>query len=210
MEHALGPADESPDPPANSDIPEPDSMTPPSTAVPKKPRSKSVAKSAAARSTAKGGKGAKKVAAKKPATKKVATKKAAARKTLGTKAKAGRAAGRKVAPKARKAKPGKYAYFFGDGKAEGNASMREILGGKGANPAEMWNLGLPVPAGLDAITTLHLVLRAHGRRTPPDCRAEVEDALHEVERAMGKRFGDPERTRCSSRCAPARGCRCRA
>src|SRR4051812_28884887 len=72
----------------------------------------------------------------------------------------------KVAPKppaAEAAKAGKWVFTFGDGKAEGKASMRDLLGGKGANLAEMANLGLPVPPGFTIPTTVCTYFYAHDK-----------------------------------------------
>src|SRR5215467_6725185 len=85
--------------------------------------------------------------------------------------------------------PAKSVFFFGDGRAEGTKDMKAILGGKGANLAEMTNLGVPVPPGFTIACSLCIdYLR---ERTIPDAlRAEVEEALRRLERVTGKRFGD--------------------
>ncbi|MER3416077.1 MAG: pyruvate, phosphate dikinase [Gemmataceae bacterium] len=84
----------------------------------------------------------------------------------------------------------KYVYFFGAGKAEGRADMRELLGGKGANLAEMTNIGLPVPPGFTITTEVCTYYYAHGRTYPPELKEQVADALRRVEQIMGARFGD--------------------
>src|SRR6266849_3209987 len=84
----------------------------------------------------------------------------------------------------------KYVYFFGSGKAEGRTDMKELLGGKGANLAEMTNIGLPVPAGFTISTEVCTYFYAHGRQYPPELKAEVEATMKKVEEAMGNRFGD--------------------
>src|SRR6516162_6172893 len=84
----------------------------------------------------------------------------------------------------------KYVYFFGAGKAEGRADMKDLLGGKGANLAEMTNIGLPVPAGFTLTTEVCTYYYAHDRKYPPELRAEVEAALRKTEEVMGARFGD--------------------
>ena len=84
----------------------------------------------------------------------------------------------------------KYVYFFGDGKAEGSTEMRNLLGGKGANLAEMTNIGLPVPAGFTLSTDVCTYFYAHGRQYPPELKAQVEEALKKVEAVMGAKFGD--------------------
>src|SRR5215831_12878760 len=84
----------------------------------------------------------------------------------------------------------KYVYFFGAGKAEGKADMKNLLGGKGANLAEMTNIGLPVPAGFTLTTEVCNYYYAHGRQYPPELKAQTEDALKKTEQVMGARFGD--------------------
>jgi pyruvate, orthophosphate dikinase len=86
----------------------------------------------------------------------------------------------------------KYVYFFGGGKADGRADMKDLLGGKGANLAEMTNIGLPVPAGFTITTEVCNYYYANNRTYPPELRAEVEAALKKTEQAMGARFGDPK------------------
>jgi len=85
----------------------------------------------------------------------------------------------------------KYVYLFGTKKSEGNASMRNLLGGKGANLAEMARLGLPVPAGF-TITTEVCTYYTHRESYPRELKAQLEKALREVERTMDARFGDPK------------------
>ncbi len=84
----------------------------------------------------------------------------------------------------------KWVYSFGDGKAEGRADMKNLLGGKGANLAEMSNLGLPVPAGFTITTELCTYFYANGKSYPNDLKAQVDTALAEIERRIGARFGD--------------------
>ncbi|MGL1747209.1 PEP/pyruvate-binding domain-containing protein, partial [Vibrio parahaemolyticus] len=72
------------------------------------------------------------------------------------------------------------------------ADMKELLGGKGANLAEMTNIGLPVPAGFTLTTEVCTYYYANGRQYPPELRAEVEAALAKTEAAMGAKFGDPK------------------
>jgi len=85
----------------------------------------------------------------------------------------------------------KWVYTFGDGKAEGGADMRDLLGGKGANLAEMANLGLPVPPGFTITTEVCTYFYQHGKSYPADLKQEVEAALGFVAKVVGKRFGDP-------------------
>jgi pyruvate,orthophosphate dikinase len=87
----------------------------------------------------------------------------------------------------------KWVYSFGAGKAEGTAEMVELLGGKGANLAEMAQLGLAVPPGFTVTTEICSHYYQHDRRYPDDLKAEVEAALHRVEDEVGSAFGDPER-----------------
>src|SRR6266478_6034195 len=84
----------------------------------------------------------------------------------------------------------KYVYFFGSGKAEGRADMKELLGGKGANLAEMTNIGLPVPAGFTLTTEVCTYFYAHGRKYPPELKEQVLEALRKVEASLGTKFGD--------------------
>jgi pyruvate,orthophosphate dikinase len=84
----------------------------------------------------------------------------------------------------------KWVYSFGDGRAEGAASMRDLLGGKGANLAEMSNLGLPVPPGFTVTTEVCTAFYANDRQYPEGLAGQVEDALAAVGAAVGARFGD--------------------
>ena len=87
----------------------------------------------------------------------------------------------------------KWVYGFGDGAAEGRAGDKNLLGGKGANLAEMSSLGLPVPPGFTITTEACNHFYANGKSYPAAMAAEVEAALAEVGRLTGRRFGDPER-----------------
>jgi len=87
----------------------------------------------------------------------------------------------------------KRVYFFGNGKAEGSAKMKELLGGKGANLAEMTNLGVPVPPGFTIATTVcDEYYRAKGK-WPAGLEAEVKKNIAKLEKAMGAKFGDHDR-----------------
>jgi pyruvate,orthophosphate dikinase len=90
------------------------------------------------------------------------------------------------------AKSGKWVFTFGDGKAEGKADMRDLLGGKGANLAEMANLGLPVPPGFTIPTSVCTYFYAHDKTYPAALKAQVEKAMDHVGRLTGKAFGDPK------------------
>jgi pyruvate,orthophosphate dikinase len=85
----------------------------------------------------------------------------------------------------------KNVYFFGAGKAEGKAEMKNLLGGKGANLAEMCNLGIPVPAGFTITTEMCTVYYENKRKLPAELTKEVNAAMAKVEKIMGKKFGDP-------------------
>ncbi|WP_181699196.1 pyruvate, phosphate dikinase [Chthonobacter albigriseus] len=87
----------------------------------------------------------------------------------------------------------KWVYTFGDGRAEGSAAMKELLGGKGANLAEMANLGLPVPPGFTITTEVCTWFYAHERTYPVELSLEVDEALRSVGRKTGRVFGDAER-----------------
>ena len=86
----------------------------------------------------------------------------------------------------------KYVYFFGAGKADGSAEMKDLLGGKGANLAEMTNLGIPVPAGFTITTEVCTYFQDKGGKYPPGLKKEVSAALSRVEEIMGAKFGDAE------------------
>lgn len=86
----------------------------------------------------------------------------------------------------------KYVYFFGENKAEGNAGMKELLGGKGANLAEMTNLGVPVPPGFTISTEVCEYYYKHNKTYPEELKKQVEENLKKVEKAMGAEFGSAE------------------
>ncbi|MHC2020935.1 pyruvate, phosphate dikinase [Methylobacterium sp. CM6247] len=86
----------------------------------------------------------------------------------------------------------KWVYSFGDGKAEGQSSMRNLLGGKGANLAEMSNLGLPVPPGFTITTEVCTWYYDNDRQYPAELKAEVQAALDAVGALTGRGFGDPK------------------
>src|SRR5438132_7297756 len=85
----------------------------------------------------------------------------------------------------------RWIYLFGGGKAEGNASMRSLLGGKGAGLAEMTSAGLPVPPGFTITTEACNAYLAADRRFPEGLWDQVLEGLRTVEQATGKRLGDP-------------------
>jgi pyruvate,orthophosphate dikinase len=86
----------------------------------------------------------------------------------------------------------KMVYFFGGGKGEGNAGMKNLLGGKGANLAEMAKLGVPVPPGFTITTDVCVYFYQNKRKYPAGLKEEVAKALAKVEKVMGKKFGDAE------------------
>jgi pyruvate,orthophosphate dikinase len=89
----------------------------------------------------------------------------------------------------------KYVYSFGGGKADGNESMKNLLGGKGANLAEMAGnkkLLLPVPPGFTCTTEVCTYYYQNKKKYPKELKAQVEKALERVEKLMGRKFGDPE------------------
>lgn len=83
-----------------------------------------------------------------------------------------------------------YVYFFGNGKAEGDAKMKTALGGKGANLAEMTNLGIPVPPGFTISTEVCRLYYENGKKYPDGLREEVSANLVKLEKLMGKKLGD--------------------
>ncbi|MBS1261046.1 MAG: Pyruvate, phosphate dikinase [Calditrichaeota bacterium] len=86
----------------------------------------------------------------------------------------------------------KYVYFFGEGDAEGNAGMKVLLGGKGANLAEMTNLGIPVPPGFTITTEMCNEYFESGGELTAELQSQVKEALARVERIIGRRFGDAD------------------
>src|SRR3989344_5821060 len=86
----------------------------------------------------------------------------------------------------------KYVYFFGDGKAEGTKDQRSLLGGKGANLAEMTNLGVPVPPGFTISTVACKEFYTLGEKWPSGLLEEIQENLKQLESATGKEFGSKE------------------
>ncbi len=86
--------------------------------------------------------------------------------------------------------PIQWVYAFGDGKADGAASMKNLLGGKGANLAEMSSIGIPVPPGYTISTDVCTYFYDNEKSYPEDLKNQVEDALAKVETATGRKFGD--------------------
>ena len=96
-----------------------------------------------------------------------------------------------TSPKATSSK-GQWVYAFGGGKAAGRATMKNLLGGKGAGLAEMAQLGLPVPPGFTITTEVCTYFYDHGKTYPKDLKAQVEAGLNNIGRITGKKFGDGE------------------
>ena len=86
----------------------------------------------------------------------------------------------------------KYVYFFAANHSEGKAEMKNLLGGKGANLAEMCNIGVPVPPGFTLSTEVCTAYYDNNRNYPEGLKAEVEAAIAKTEEVLGKKFGDPE------------------
>jgi pyruvate, orthophosphate dikinase len=84
----------------------------------------------------------------------------------------------------------KYVYYFGEGTAEGNAKMKDVLGGKGAGLAEMTNIGVPVPPGFTISTAVCTYFYDHDKSYPPELKKQVAENLSRVETSVGRKFGD--------------------
>ncbi len=111
------------------------------------------------------------------------------KKTNKAKVPAGKPSGGSTGAKSKKTK---YVYYFGDGKADGNGGMKPLLGGKGANLAEMTRIGLPVPPGFTITTEVCTYFYEHGRKYPVELNAQVEAAVTAIEKSLGKKLGDLE------------------
>ena len=129
-------------------------------------------------------------------TRKKSSTKATGRKNPRTsKAKAKKSAAKKASAKtsAVKASSQRKVFFYGGGRADGHAGMKEILGGKGANLAEMTSIGIPVPPGFTISTEVCAEFNRRGKKLPVAVKADVLTALANVEQLMELRFGDPEK-----------------
>ena len=118
-------------------------------------------------------------------------------KTPKKKSVAAKPAAKSAAKPAAKAKPTaksgtKFVYTWGDGKADGDGTMKALLGGKGANLAEMTRIGLPVPPGFTVTTEVCTYYYANKRTYPSSLRSQMEDGVRNMERVMGCKFGDAE------------------
>ncbi len=87
-------------------------------------------------------------------------------------------------------KSSKFVYFFGNGKAEGTGTMKDVLGGKGAGLAEMTNAGVPVPPGFTITTETCRIYYEAGKKVPASIDKEMQTHLARLEKALGKKFGD--------------------
>src|ERR1700676_3021629 len=93
----------------------------------------------------------------------------------------------------RRVKTPRFVYYFGDGRAGGAGNMKPLLGGKGANLAEMTRIGLPVPPGFTITTEVCTYYYAHNRAYPASLQAEIEKRVANMERIMGTKFGDTKK-----------------
>ncbi|MDQ3625853.1 MAG: pyruvate, phosphate dikinase, partial [Verrucomicrobiota bacterium] len=116
---------------------------------------------------------------------KTTSSKAASRKNAPAKS-----ATRRPSKSAAKSKAPKYVYNWGNNQADGDGSMKPLLGGKGANLAEMTRIGLPVPPGFTITTEVCTYYYAHKKQYPPTLQTEMEKGLANMERIMGTKFGD--------------------
>ncbi len=99
-------------------------------------------------------------------------------------------AAKKAAAVKSSAKRGKYVYTWGAGKADGDGSMKALLGGKGANLAEMTRIGLPVPPGFTITTEVCTYFYAHKKTYPTELQGQMEAGVRNMEKIMGYKFGD--------------------
>ncbi|HXH23542.1 MAG TPA: pyruvate, phosphate dikinase [Dehalococcoidia bacterium] len=98
-----------------------------------------------------------------------------------------------TSPEQARTKDGKFVYLFGGGKADGNADMKDLLGGKGAGLAEMTNIGIPVPPGFTITTEVCTEFYKNNRQYPAGLEEQVREGVAFVENLLGRKFGDPER-----------------
>jgi pyruvate, orthophosphate dikinase len=99
----------------------------------------------------------------------------------------------KARAKAKKSKTPKYVYYFGGSRADGTGKMKPLLGGKGANLAEMTRIGLPVPPGFTITTEVCSYYYAHNRTYPASLQAEIDKGVANMERIMGTKLGDTKK-----------------
>ncbi|NCX98934.1 MAG: pyruvate, phosphate dikinase, partial [Planctomycetia bacterium] len=89
-------------------------------------------------------------------------------------------------------KGGRLIYSFGEKKCDGDGTMKSLLGGKGANLAQMTKIGLPVPPGFTITTAVCIDYYKHGKKFPKGLEEAVHAAMKLIEKETGKKFGDPE------------------
>ena len=104
----------------------------------------------------------------------------------------------------------KYVYFFGGGKAEGRADMKDLLGGKGANLAEMTNIGLPVPAGFTLTTEVCTYYYAHDQHVSARAEGRGRGRPAQDRRGHGRQVRRPQEPAAASPAAPAPASACPA
>src|SRR5438876_9551207 len=90
-------------------------------------------------------------------------------------------------------KTSKYVYLFGNGKADGDGSMKALLGGKGANLAEMSRIGLPVPPGFTITTEVCTYYYDHKKTYPKDLQVRIDGGIAYIEKIMGTKFGNKKK-----------------
>src|SRR6266849_9509116 len=99
---------------------------------------------------------------------------------------------KKATGRAKTSKAKKYVYFFGNGKADGNRNMKDLLGGKGSGLAEMTNAGLPVPPGFTISTEVCNIYYKEKAKIPAAIDREIEENLRKLEKAAGATLGSTE------------------
>jgi pyruvate,orthophosphate dikinase len=150
---------------------------------------KKTARRSAKKTSSKAAKSVKKKAAKKKSSKKRTSNASSTSSTATRKSTASASARRRSKSSATQRR----VFFFGAGNADGRAGMKEILGGKGANLAEMTSIGIPVPPGFTISTDVCAEFNQRGQSLPLEVKADVLTALANVEKLMGLRFGDAEK-----------------
>ena len=93
----------------------------------------------------------------------------------------------------------KYVYSFGDGHADGDGSMKDVLGGKGAGLAEMSRAGIPVPPGFTISTEVCNIYFQNGNQVPDEINNQILQALDQLESQIGKKLGDPPKSAAGQR-----------
>src|ERR1700756_519098 len=98
----------------------------------------------------------------------------------------------KKSTRTNKSRTGKYVYFFGNGKADGDRNMKDLLGGKGSGLAEMTNAGLPVPPGFTVSTAVCTIYYKEKAKIPANIEREVDEAVKKLEKAAGATLGSTD------------------